>query len=158
MQLYKSVSIIWIWLIITKAAVVFRDGECKNMMKRHWLLILQYISNPTPSTFWNHPHMELFTQNYLVKRGFPAVCSISFTTGCSCSSGTSKVHHQHQLQYVSPFPLGDSWCLLCNFAQVQNIKCTVSKIISNLYRFIRALISAFDNKPIYTWNRKWVHF
>lgn len=32
--------------------------------------------------------------------------SISSTTGCSCSSGTS----------VSPFPLRDSWCLLCSLA------------------------------------------
>lgn len=28
-----------------------------------------------------------------------------------------KLHRQHLLQYVCPFPLGDSWCFLRNSAQ-----------------------------------------
>lgn len=70
--------------------------------------ITMHIEPPPPAhsgtiSIWNSSPRIIWLREVFLRFG-----SISFATGCSCSSGTSKLHRQHQLQYVSPFPLGDS--------------------------------------------------
>lgn len=85
-------------------------------MKRHWLLILPYVSHPplpAPSgtiSIWKDSPRVIWLGEVFLRFG-----SISFTAARSCSSGTSKLHRQRPLQHARPFPLGDSGCLLWNF-------------------------------------------